>query len=86
MTETSNVSVSSAGTTQESGTTGLTDGPGEDGRDRQLLHGGTAAPADASATADADHPGLPADGALGDETSSGSVGDDPAVRAQADHA
>jgi len=56
----------SAGATQESGTTGLNDGPGEDGRDRELLHGGQAVPVDASATADADHPGLPADGDPGD--------------------
>lgn len=86
MSETSNVATSSGGATQTSGTTGLADGPGEDGRDRQLLHGGAAAPADASATADADHPGLPADGSLGDESSSGSAADDPEVRAEQEHA
>ncbi len=57
----------SAGATDPTGTTGLADGPGIDDGDRPLLHGGTPVPADGSATADADHPGMPADGDLGDD-------------------
>jgi hypothetical protein len=59
MTETPSTS---AGATQQTGTTGLNDGPGADPHDRPLIHGGTPVPPDNSASVDADHPGMPAGG------------------------
>jgi hypothetical protein len=77
----------SAGTTQESGTTGLADGAGEGPQDQPQLSGGKGVPEDRSATADTDHPGLPAGGDTGDDAdASGTLADDPQIRAEASQA
>jgi hypothetical protein len=67
----------SAGSTDPTGTTNLNDGPGTTDASRELLYGGRATPADGSATADTDHPGLGADGLQGDDAGSLSTGDVP---------
>jgi hypothetical protein len=77
-------STTSAGTTQESGTTGLADGPGESQRDEPVVSGGIAGPTDRSATADSDHPGMPAGGDPGDETAAGGLAGNPEIRAEVD--
>ncbi len=59
----------SSGAAEETGTTGLADGPGSADHG-SLVFGGVATPPDASATADADHPGMPASGELGDDAGS----------------
>jgi hypothetical protein len=74
MSETTNTS---AGAAEQTGTTGIADGAGEDGKDTQQLFGGRGVPVDASATADADHPGMPADGLPGDDVGAGPAEDLP---------
>lgn len=62
-----------AGSTRQTADTDLTGGPGIEQDDREQMYGGNPVPADASATADADHPGMPASGDLGEDTASGAA-------------